>query len=281
MIRRDSPETFTLITQHDHALLAGELAMALDPRQFEPLSAIAVQGIRLHDAGWPVHDDQPTLNPEGKPLHVFEIPMRLATRVWSMSADIAQRHDPYAGLLVSLHILALSTFAMEHGHRPDDRNHAPHELFELNKFQHREIERQESLRRQLDMRIDIPLEQGLAATGAGADEDRLRYDFRLLQAMDRISLDLCCTEALFPTIDRIQSAAGAPPTELRLAAIGTDTIAVSPWPFAERELSLSIPSRRIPARRYETDAELQMEYAKAPIERLSLWLVRMKNGRKG
>ena len=42
--------------------------------------------VSLHDCGWPLHDDRPTLNSQGQPLHVFETPVTLATQVWTASA---------------------------------------------------------------------------------------------------------------------------------------------------------------------------------------------------
>ena len=114
MIRHRRGDHFFLITQHDHAQLSGRFAERVGNGDFvrpEPFRE-TVDGVALHDCGWPLHDDKaPTLNSEGLPLHVLESPMPVATRVWSESARLAAEHHPYTGLLVSLHVLALSTFA--------------------------------------------------------------------------------------------------------------------------------------------------------------------------
>jgi len=121
MIRRRVGNEFWLFTQHDHALLSGELARHFGNEHFarpDPFDQ-SILGISLHDCGWPIHDDDaPTLNAKGEPLDVFETPPLLGVKVWSASADRAVARDPYAGMLVSLHALALSTFAMSqsHGH---------------------------------------------------------------------------------------------------------------------------------------------------------------------
>ena len=47
------------------------------------------------------------------------------------------------------------------------------ERFEVNKFQHREVERQEQLRRQLGLRTDLPLTHGLAEPQASAEDDQV------------------------------------------------------------------------------------------------------------
>src|SRR4051794_21366437 len=113
MIRHRRGDEFLLITQHDHAQLSGKLATHLGNETFSPPSPYreSVDGIALHDCGWPLHDDNPTLSAQGQPLHVLESPMSVATRVWSESARRAAEVDPYTGLLVSLHVLALSAVA--------------------------------------------------------------------------------------------------------------------------------------------------------------------------
>src|SRR3954471_21700194 len=113
MIRRDVGDAFLLIAQHDHAHMAAQLAEVFGNEQFaepDPFDQ-AVLGVALHDCGWPLHDDQPTLNAQGLPLDVFESPARIAIKVWTTSADRAAARDPYAGLLTSLHVLSLSVFA--------------------------------------------------------------------------------------------------------------------------------------------------------------------------
>src|SRR6476646_2312884 len=115
MIRRHvGDHQFWLIAQNDHALISGQLAGQLGNGDFSPPSSpSAVLGIGLHDCGWPVHDEQPTLNSKNLPLDVFETPRHVGLRVWGESTDRAAARDDYAGLLVSLHSLALSVFATE------------------------------------------------------------------------------------------------------------------------------------------------------------------------
>src|SRR5215207_9263839 len=150
VIRRQDQGDFLLVAQHDHALIACELAEQFGNGQFarpEPRES-ALRGVGLHDCGWPQHDDQPTVNNEGKPLDVFETPRQIALPVWTASAEKSSAADPYAGLLVSLHVLSLSVFASSQTsfeHEKFDLSE-PSEKFAVSKFQHREIERQENLR---------------------------------------------------------------------------------------------------------------------------------------
>jgi hypothetical protein len=189
MIRRDAGDSYLLITQHDHALLSGELARRIGNAQFEkpaPWEEV-VEGIAHHDAGWPLHDDQPTTDADGLPLHVFKAPAALAVQVWSASVARAMNLGDYQGLLVSLHVLNLSALnVMAHSHNPTRPDQ-----FEINKFQHRQIEIQEELRGRLGLSNDVPRKLGLAKLGTSPADDQLLFNFRMLTAMDRVSLALC------------------------------------------------------------------------------------------
>src|SRR5437764_13217195 len=122
MIRRPADRDFLLITQVDHAAFAGYLAAHLSNDRFTAPSADMIAAAGAHDAGWPLHDDQPQLNAAGQPLHVFEITMPLATRIWSASAERAIPLGPRAALLVSLHQFALSDVASKrHDPKPHER----------------------------------------------------------------------------------------------------------------------------------------------------------------
>ena len=261
MIRRRIGDEFQLIAQNDHAVFSGFLAQHVGNEQFDKLEAEVVSAIAAHDAGWPLHDDEPALNGAGEPLHVFEMPMGLATQIWSASAQRAEQLGPYAALLVSLHQLALSDIARQHhAAKAQERAASPRDLFNLNKFQHSQIERQEALRRELGMRTDIPLQLGLANPGAGAREDRLRFHFRMLTLCDRISLEQCCGEILFPCIEEVYGRAGAAAVSIRTTGESDESIAVNPWPFDEERLTSEIRCRRVPARHFESEQEFRDAY---------------------
>ena len=276
MIRRDAGDDWLLITQVDHAALAGEIGRHFGNDLFarpQPRDD-AVAAFSLHDAGWPLHDDNPTLNPHGQPLHVFESTLDIGLPIWTASADrAAQAAGPYAGLLVSLHSLLLSTLFSRHLGSPDlpfgERNR---QQFLLNKFQHREIERQENLRKQLGLRTDVPLQYGLADPGTNAAEDNLRYNFRLLQAADRISLTLCCNGLLFPQIEEIHPRPGLPPINLQLRRASEDLVTISPWPCDTNELRFRVPARRLAKHAFSNEAEFQSAYAAAPREEVVIAL---------
>jgi hypothetical protein len=255
MIRRQVGDEFWLITQNDHAQISGQLAKHLGNEQFAPpSSASAILGISLHDCGWPLHDDEPTLNDEHLPRHVFETPPDIGLRVWDASAERAAQRDDYAALLVSLHSLGLSVFATEPSQAISSawNMNDPRVRFEINRFQHKMVELQESLRTRLGFRTDRPLKNGLATDSSDVKEQKLSSDFRWLGAMDRLGLAICCTDSPFDEIQRD----------------GNDVV-LDPWPFGISEIDVEVPYRRIPAKRYADNAEFQAVYFSATVERFT------------
>jgi hypothetical protein len=188
----------------------------------------------------------------------------LATQIWSESSVRAAEQDPYPGLLVSLHGLHLSLIAQQRAAR-----HTAHELFEVNKFQHRQIELQETLRPRVGLRTDLPLTHGLAPSRTSAAEDKLLFDFRLLQAMDRLSLAACCSETL---LDSVELLAGPGLTAVTLCVTrpAEFEVGLHPWPFGPPAMEFAVSSRRVPARPFSDGLEFREVYALAPTESISV-----------
>ena len=263
MIRHRNGNDWLLFTQDDHARLSGALAARIGGGPIAKPSARAIEGIGLHDCGWPIHDDCPTLNASGDPLHVFETPPSIAVRVWSESVSRAAGRDPYCGLLVSLHALNLSAMSMA-WHR------TPHQRFELNKFQHRQVEIQEDLRRRLGLPVDLPLTYGLAPPGTNSREDELLFDYRLLRAMDQLSLALLCAEPLFDSLEGVCPAPGGQPRSIRLTTPAAFTLQMEPSPFDADRIELQVPTRRLVARTFADDEDFRQAYAQAHVESVAI-----------
>jgi len=268
MIRRDAGSDWILIRQDDHARLAGELAGHLGNGEFDrPESFDAfLSAVQLHDSGWPMHDDAPTLNPAGQPTDVFEIPREIALKIWRASVDRAAEAGPLAEMFVSLHVTALSSFAARHTPRDPDHFDPADAIsrFSFQKFQQYEFERQENLRRQLNLRSDLPLTNGLADAGLDARDDMLRFAFRMLQAMDAISLAACCTRPPFPLLKDVPPRPDASPLSIELIRWGEDVIA-RPWMFDVEVIDVMIPCRRIAKASFKDAGSFAAVYKDAPL----------------
>jgi len=261
-------DEFWLITQPDHARLAAELLGHFGNGAFS--NAYVNDDLRgataLHDDGWAAHDAAPTVNSIGSPLDVFEPSPDVVLPLWRASASAAQEHSAAAGLLVSCHVLTLSAYLASR----EQTTHISADpavmltRFALNKFQHYEFERQETLRRILGLRTDWPTTLGLAENCPDPAEQLLTARFRLLQAMDLLSLALCCTKPPGDRTGPLHSTPAAPATSIQFHLQSQRTIALGPWPFAEKRLELSVPYRAVPARRYADDADLRAVYDAAP-----------------
>ena len=280
MIRRQIADQFWLFHQHDHALLAGQLAAHYCNARFAPPTppADTLRAVSLHDCGWPLHDQNPTLNSDNIPTDVFESPLLVALEVWRNTLNLIStplpvasspplphsptppsNESPYTQLLVSLHHLGLSAFAAGHAHTPLER-------FELNKFQHREIERQQRLRATLGLSNDIPLRLGLAVQAGDEAEDNLRRNHLILQSMDRISLALLSTEPPFRQIESIVPRVGHAPVTLTFARTSPVSLKIDPWPFDSAALSSELSARVIPARPYLNREDFLSTLASATVE---------------
>lgn len=276
VIRNDRGDHFLLFTQHDHAILAGELAGQIGNARFDgpdPRASTLV-GVSMHDAGWPLHDDHPTLNAAGHPLHVMEISASVATEVWRASADRAEAADPYAGLLVSLHVFTLSSLAVLKNLSSADKDAARYDKFLMNQFQQNEIERQERLRPLFGLRNDLPRHIGLADPGEDREEDRLRFNFGWLRAMDGISLELCTGRKVFDRLPEVYPRIGPQGVELSMIHLEPDVARIDPWPFGSSELRLALPARRLPKTAFTSDEQFRQAYASQPVVAHRLRLVR-------
>jgi hypothetical protein len=273
MIRRHEDSDWFLITQDDHARLAGELAAHVGNHLFErpqPNDSF-VKGATLHDCGWSLHDDEPTLNPAGQPLDVFETTPAIGVKVWSASAERAAAADDRAGLLVSLHSLALSvnaTTPTTQTHEKFDLNN-PTARFEVNKFQHRQVELQESLRRRMGLATDLPLRQGLAIDSELPAEQEIVFQFHLLQAMDNLSLAICCTKPPAAQIRPVLARPGGRSLSLRVRRTDDQTLYVSPWPFDVDQIRVDVPFLRLPAEPFSSEENFRKAYAAALPERFT------------
>jgi hypothetical protein len=267
MIRRGVGNEYWLFTQMEHARLAGEVAKHLrGVAQGTSHRDSLILACAQHDAGWFIHDDAPRITPKKKPVDVFEPPPFLGFAIWSKSARRVAAMDPYAGLLVSLHSLGISVFAGQQIHKSHpDLAKDPSWRFELNKFQHAQVELQETLRKQLGLRTDIPLEGGLARQSDDPREQELFYNFRIVQATDQLSLCMLCQSPPFARV-ALMPVPGGECIEHLVTRVDEFTLQVDPWPFETSTLIIPVEYRPVPMIDYADDEHLRREYAAAKVQ---------------
>jgi hypothetical protein len=115
MIRRPVADAegrahWALVSQVDHARLAGELAAAWRDR---PLAGIGDDGevlgaILCHDDGWAEWERRPDVDAEsGRPLDFTEMPLADSLAIWRSSIETAAAHGDLGPYMVSGHFCTL------------------------------------------------------------------------------------------------------------------------------------------------------------------------------
>lgn len=166
MICREQDESFVMIKQHDHGLLAGEFAsrfrMEEVPRKRH--SDEVLYAIANHDRGWVDLDETPFWNDAAKaPYSFIDFPVVPKLTFYRRGLDEIGTVTPYGALLCSLHYERLIEVSGEN---------AP----ELTVYLKEEEKRRSRIHRELEM------------NGAAIGEAELYYDSRLLQFCDDLSL---------------------------------------------------------------------------------------------
>jgi len=256
MIRRDDRGDWLIIEQVEHARLAGELARVWGDERagLFALFPKLVWGVSHHDDGWSAWDVAPRLHPQtGYPRSFLEMRMRDSTAIWTRSIAVCSA-DPLAGVAVSRHFCHLAEQVRDSGRADaDDRE-------SIDRF----------LGEQSVVQMGLADEAPANGTGVGANESLEKsFDrgFRTVRFFDRISLWLCCAPRQQP--EQLAVPLGETVT---LSPKNPAQIAIEPYPLRVDSLLLETPARRLVARRYANDAELQTALLAAPTERLS-WTI--------
>lgn len=256
MIRRsittaDGRPHWALISQVEHARIAGELAAHWGAPPFEPLAPRdeMLAAIFHHDDGWADWERSPEVDPrQGRPLEFTEMPLGQSLAIWQRSIDGARQLGDLAPWLVSGHFSALLRRA--NAWQPARPPEAP----EARDF----LQRQDAER------------AGWLAAWQARDPGRhtaaaAELGLRYLQFFDALSLWLCCAERREAQTFDVPS---GPPLELLPSA---GEIAARPWPWTVAELRVQTAARVIAVASYPTAAAL----AAAPSAQMTLawrWL---------
>jgi hypothetical protein len=233
MIRREvaaegpMPARWVLISQIEHARLAGRLAQHWGNGGFAPLLPYSevLWAVYHHDDGWHAWDQAPDVDPQrGWPRAFTEMRIDDSLAIWSASIDGAGRAGHLEGYLVAGHFCALARRAAAWHQTDPDWQQAARFIAEH----------------------EAKMQDWLAAwEGANPTlntHEVARQALAHLQFFDSLSLWFCCAEATSP--DEVQSPGG--PT-LTLVPEDAHNLRLSPWPLSIESLNLEVPGRMVPA----------------------------------
>jgi hypothetical protein len=258
-----------LITHPDHARLAGEFAAAWGNETFrKPEPRIRVlKGIARHDDGWVARDTHPVITREGKPsafsvelvgkYSAFEeIDLEEYLGMRERAVGIIAEEDPYAALLISMHTYSLLT---EHA---DRTTIAAQDLPLLDRFLDNQGRVQENLR------------AAIAADGTLAPERKTEMaileHFRLLQACDNLSLLSCVAFSRPADLLHPLPLNGCGTNRVNVLPLGHRHFRLTPWPFAEPELTFHFPARPVEGKTFASSHALDAAFLAADVVMISV-----------
>ncbi|MEO6857728.1 MAG: DUF3891 family protein [Solirubrobacteraceae bacterium] len=264
-----------LITQPDHAAVAGALAARWGNRAFstpaarEALLCAAVH----HDDGWLELDTRPAYNATARrPAHFTEVPLTESVGPYGRGVESVYARDPLAGALCSMHWSGFSTSRWGAGGANPAQDPLALEV----------VASQEA-------RWMPALREAWGNRGRRSEFDAQTWHaYEVLQAVDLISLGLGLidTDAPAPadggetvpvaatlrtldqepgprTVASVPLAAGGDVVTLTLIPRGPARVELNPYPLAGTEAAIEIPLRRLADRAYESPEEAAAAYHEA------------------
>jgi hypothetical protein len=276
------PDGLTLVTQQEHARLAGTLAEGWGNERFAVGSehASLVIAARRHDDGWESLDGAPVIAAvAGRPAHFLELTLEQTVGPYGEGVERIYHADRRAGVLASMHWAGLysARWGLDEAGTP-----VGHPLA-------RGVVEAEALR------IAPIVGELWGASGLrSALEAELWRDYELLQALDSLSLALCLLDLgapsasgeapLFGTLREIDQApggriipgvpaSGGERATLRARVVAPGVVAIDPFPLAAPRIEIEIEARRIEDVRHDSEAAAAAAYREAESFRIQATLV--------
>jgi hypothetical protein len=257
MIIQEQTDHLVIIRQTDHAVLSGHFARELGNEVFmqpEPVESFRLAAME-HDNGWDEWELLPGIDPVTfLPYSFMSIPTEEHIELYRRGIERVVKTDRYAGLLVSMHCLALY-----------DRTRATMPGFSAKYVKSQDSTmvtdflqtlRLQQLRLKVDLRAD-PLMKDFTY------EKWLQANAQRLEALDRLSLYFCMGPLEGATIDAVPADYQGTEVDWDLQPEGGNAATLEPYPFRRDPLEISILARRIPKRRYADDADFQKALSQA------------------
>jgi hypothetical protein len=253
MLVRDAGDAWQIVLQPDHADLSGQLAAAWGGPGFarpEPFESV-VRAATRHDDGWAVWERRPRLGADGAPQSFFDVPAAVHLAFYRAAVEVVCDEDPYAGLLVSMHMSGL--YRDRYGVMPTPGMRLGEaDRVRADAFAASEEERQVALRRQLD-----------------ADEAQRWTDYALLQVVDVVSLYFGLANLDAGTegaVEGVPVADGGDPVRIAISPLGPWRVRLDPYPVAESPAPFTLVRRLVPKRAWADDEAFRRDFAAAPVE---------------
>ena len=255
MIRREAGNSsedsahWTLISQTDHALLAGQLAEYWGAGGMAPIEPRRelLWAINHHDDGWRDWEMHPGVDPvHGRPRSFTEMELEDSVGIWTGSIKTSAQSGPLETYLVAGHFRALAERALVKGDSAGLQT--AYEFIE-------------SCESRMKRSLEAWQHQNPAANTREVAEQALAQ----LRLFDLLSLWFCCAPA--SQVETVETPLGP---DLTLRPLDAQHVQLSPWPLTVAGLDLEVPAVRIPRARYANGAELAAAPSQSVILRWTL-----------
>ncbi|MFQ5682338.1 MAG: DUF3891 family protein [Candidatus Binatia bacterium] len=245
MVVRDSKDGAAIVsTQEDHAEVSAQLAARWGNQRFmkpRPYPSM-VFAATFHDSGYREWEGTPPINLEkGRPYGHREKPPSFEAvelAAFAHNIDWVRSHDPYAGLLVSMHRTGL--WKNRYG------------VFKIPEGRLRERSAEtKSVMKELESRQEK--EKTSLGKANPRFEEALWVNYRLLQIYDLLSLYFCCDghteyglkESMIAPVPVTYDTQEE--TELHILPVDSHSVKIQPYPFDVSPVIVSVRIRTIPA----------------------------------
>ncbi len=180
MIRRDDGDDWLILSQMEHARVAAELARVWCFGSSSTVGAtdLLLSAVHDHDEGWRAWELAMQIDPKsGTPRQFTEMPMEVATEIWTKSIEFCAQKHPLPGLWVSSHFVYLGEQSLE------SREADLSDVSAVQRFLTAQSRFQEQCR--LEALQDVTEREFDALS---------RFGFTFLRMFDSLSLWLCCAQ---------------------------------------------------------------------------------------
>lgn len=282
MVVAEGPKEYRLITQNDHADLAGQFAAHWGNGKFARLHPreSMVLAVDSHDNGWWYWDINPSVDDQGVPITFRKTPRKILFEYLTRGINNVIEKDLYAGLMVSLHLAGLSQ--QRYGTLPSIPKREDESTLKF-------VREQEASHEPLKEKVKR-MEQYAGAT----TPEYFWFNYRMMEVFDRLSLFFCCNFDLQGSpsegadlqsdhdsgrayygsaINPTPTKSGSEDMEVRIRAVGREKIVVDPYPFDESPLKVAVRGRLIPRKAYKTQEEFRAVYSQSRREIFEFTLV--------
>jgi Protein of unknown function (DUF3891) len=243
----DYPNDWMLVKQSDHDDHCGFIAAHMNsPILWQPVDKrLLTIAVAIHDTGSASWEDRSIIDPGGKPWTYWTMPADDHIQLHRNGVRVACEVHPYAGLLVSMHVVGIHRDRLHIDPAPN-RWHMPEQHTpRVEEF----IAEQTSLQEQLYEDVETRL-------GRRLPNAQLMNDFKIFEVLDIMSTQFAACGLGDREMTYVPDRVGNPFT-LTLTRAGEWEFRITPFLFDGDRFDCPLMARRMPQQVFKSDDEFR------------------------